>query len=754
MKHQCPASKNASTAMKPGLNKTTKADNKTLPTFDDKRQVTQLQNQQVGMIQQATQSSGTTGLPDNVKAGIESLSGYAMDDVKVHYNSSKPAQLNAHAYAQGSNIHIASGQEKHLAHEAWHVVQQKQGRVKPTVQMKTGLSINDDAGLEKEADVMGAKALAAFKPSKRTPQLKASNVTSSDDVVQNKLRIGNTYEFLGPEQELPGTLELSKAATAVLVKLKNSPLVYSFESQEELQELATAIGEVDGSAPLILRILDDPMFKSRFAQKQNWFFMRLGDWMIEQLNAVAETVNNPARDEEFAKIRQQITISLTPRSTLEQIVPAFRLLTRYQTSMFTLNENRAMAEDHGTGSIERQRYGYHLTKIHNLKGVKAMGLQPSEGAGKGGSLAMSTAEQKVGSQKTSAGMVAYGLHPETFRPYINQFEDRRQMIEGQSLALKPVMLRFLITDKVRRRAIELPKEGIYDYMDLTALNSDIPISPDLIEVLTPDGYVPIKNIDIARFGPALELRHEDDNSRMTDRWKGELAAFTYEQIPNAVKTALGINEEALPATPLEDINRLRKLRDGALVRDHNINYVFRGATFQTSGHRKTWEYVFSVAGAEIPDWLQKRILYYQTNFHELAQSLIGRLGQDYEDVGPAIITWPELAERFTRGASPGTNLNCLLYTVDQLRHNTQVLNEGRVATMREVLTEAGFTQLEGMIDFYGGAGMQLANDLGVRLQVYQRVGPDQFIEHPILGSDGPILNILHRGNHFAPLWPQ
>ena len=43
-------------------------------------------------------------------------------------------------------------------HEAWHVVQQKQGRVKPTLQAKRAL-INDDAGLEQEADVMGAKAL-------------------------------------------------------------------------------------------------------------------------------------------------------------------------------------------------------------------------------------------------------------------------------------------------------------------------------------------------------------------------------------------------------------------------------------------------------------------------------------------------------------------------------------------------------------------------------------------------------------------
>lgn len=100
-----------------------------------------------------------TGLPDNLKSGIENLSGYSMDDVKVHRNSDKPAQLQAHAYAQGTDIHLGPGQEKHLPHEAWHVVQQKQGRVKPTKQLKSTVKINDDDGLEKEADVMGARAL-------------------------------------------------------------------------------------------------------------------------------------------------------------------------------------------------------------------------------------------------------------------------------------------------------------------------------------------------------------------------------------------------------------------------------------------------------------------------------------------------------------------------------------------------------------------------------------------------------------------
>ncbi|PSL26367.1 eCIS core domain-containing protein [Chitinophaga ginsengisoli] len=102
-----------------------------------------------------------TGLPDDLKSGIESLSGYSMDDVRVNYNSARPAQLQAHAYAQGTDIHIAPGQERHLAHEAWHVVQQKQRRVSPTVQLQKDIPVNDDAGLEQEADIMGTKALQA-----------------------------------------------------------------------------------------------------------------------------------------------------------------------------------------------------------------------------------------------------------------------------------------------------------------------------------------------------------------------------------------------------------------------------------------------------------------------------------------------------------------------------------------------------------------------------------------------------------------
>jgi len=146
--------------------------------------------------QSVQKKENNTGLPDNIKSGIENLSGYSMDDVKVHYNSNKPAQLQAHAYAQGTNIHLGPGQEKHLQHEAWHVVQQKQGRVQPTMHTK-GVSINDNYALEREADVEGEKAAAQGRTGKVGIDQNGGDISSG--IVQKK-----QIKSAGLELELKG----------------------------------------------------------------------------------------------------------------------------------------------------------------------------------------------------------------------------------------------------------------------------------------------------------------------------------------------------------------------------------------------------------------------------------------------------------------------------------------------------------------------------------------------------------------------
>jgi hypothetical protein len=146
----------------------------------------ELQMKPISTIQRKEKSDESrpneTGLPNELKAGVENLSGYSLDDVRVHYNSPKPAQLQALAYAQGTDIHIAHGQEEHLPHEAWHVVQQMQGRVQPTMQMQ-GLQVNDDESLEKEADVNGSKA---------------AQLSAHDDLLQGKFEM---FQRHGIEEE-------------------------------------------------------------------------------------------------------------------------------------------------------------------------------------------------------------------------------------------------------------------------------------------------------------------------------------------------------------------------------------------------------------------------------------------------------------------------------------------------------------------------------------------------------------------------
>jgi len=65
--------------------------------------------------------------------------------VQVHAGAAAPA-IGALAYAQGTDIHLGPGQEQHLPHEGWHVVQQVTGR-------------NVDEALEVESDELGRRAL-------------------------------------------------------------------------------------------------------------------------------------------------------------------------------------------------------------------------------------------------------------------------------------------------------------------------------------------------------------------------------------------------------------------------------------------------------------------------------------------------------------------------------------------------------------------------------------------------------------------
>jgi Domain of unknown function (DUF4157) len=129
--------------------------------------------------------SGTqTGMPDDVRGKMENSFGTDFSNVNIHQNSDKASNMGALAYTQGNDIAFSAGQyqpetsagQRLLGHELAHVVQQRQGRVKPDAEQKKGMNINSDTSLEIEADVMGEKAA----------QGKMANVAGKGSGVQKK----------------------------------------------------------------------------------------------------------------------------------------------------------------------------------------------------------------------------------------------------------------------------------------------------------------------------------------------------------------------------------------------------------------------------------------------------------------------------------------------------------------------------------------------------------------------------------------
>lgn len=154
-------------------------------------------NKAVGQLianQSNQKRTNNTGLPDHLKVSVENISGLSMDDVRVHPNSSEPARLHAHAYTQGTDIYVATGKEQYLPHEAWHVVQQKTGRVKSTRLYAKGASLNDNPALETEADQMAAKIsqVGFSKPARLNHHFSVSSAIKPGVIQRNK-KVGTDF---------------------------------------------------------------------------------------------------------------------------------------------------------------------------------------------------------------------------------------------------------------------------------------------------------------------------------------------------------------------------------------------------------------------------------------------------------------------------------------------------------------------------------------------------------------------------------
>jgi hypothetical protein len=180
-------------------------------------------------------SPNRTGLPDELKSGIESLSGISMGDIHVQRNSSKPAGLDALAYTQGNQIHLGPGQERHLPHEAWHAVQQKQGRVKPTGSI-SGKLLNDNPQLEQEADRMGKKAQQMDIQVKDTVQILDHPAPLQRQIVlaQSDDKFGTGDKFPTHRVDIPDDWKFTSRAKSIFFSQKNAKEEYKYEDLDDM----------------------------------------------------------------------------------------------------------------------------------------------------------------------------------------------------------------------------------------------------------------------------------------------------------------------------------------------------------------------------------------------------------------------------------------------------------------------------------------------------------------------------------------
>lgn len=220
-----------------------------------------------------------TGLPDRLKSGIEALSGLSMDDVRVHYRSPKPAQLQAYAYTRGTEIHVAPGQEKHLPHEAWHVVQQMQGRVAPTGRIN-GININDSGALEREADVMGARAAGSNAVPSAALQMKKADRGAAQLVPH--VMLGRRDEYGGiilmpnekPTIVFESMSKYGREAQSVFNETKkysgNTICVFGLNDKDKMPEIQVHIAD---EAPHFFRSFDFQWSRPDSGTRENRYMM-------------------------------------------------------------------------------------------------------------------------------------------------------------------------------------------------------------------------------------------------------------------------------------------------------------------------------------------------------------------------------------------------------------------------------------------------------------------------------------------------
>ena len=377
-------------------------------------------------LQMKADTGNRTGMPDKVKTKMERAFNADFSDVRI-YEGDQATSVGALAYTQGTDIHFAPGKyrpeteegQKLLGHELTHVIQQKEGRVKPTTKVN-GVSVNDDPGLEQEADRMGEMAAKFSLPASNhgTMQQKkdaSPTVSSSAQPIQGLFGLFKDKKPKKPEYEQIYEYLQQKALEQDKVNL--------FEFFDELPERKKrrVIHRILEGAPVTLENFKDKI-KSIFHRIKNLKWKESVNW--EKFSNVVRVVKEE-KDEEGMGVQEALNYAgMGVSAGLTGVGKSFKMFGKNSMSEETTKRMESlfaggMATQVGvmTGLVDASVKGYELAKDWGSLNKAEAGQHLAEFATSLGETAKTTSESVKGfaeglgkeALKQSAETVAGGL---------------------------------------------------------------------------------------------------------------------------------------------------------------------------------------------------------------------------------------------------------------------------------------------------------------------------------------------------------
>ncbi|MBN2982756.1 eCIS core domain-containing protein [Cohnella algarum] len=293
--------------------------------------------------------TGPGGMPAEVLAKMEAAFGADFSDVAIHPNSASATQAGALAYAQGTDIHFAPGQyaphsrdgQRMLGHELAHVLQQKAGRVVPTGATASGVPLNDDPALEREADELGAKAADADVPAagaiQRVAGSEAAARTAGGAGAQPIQRLPSKQDVIGelgpPKEHVKNKVAGTRVGRFFKMKenLKENSTRYrgvldkieAFDRYVDGTVLGEAPGEMDDQLEHVMSLYAtvenaaEQYIADKKADKKTAYMRRLKRAIPMEKLAVQSTVEEHKRHPEMKKPKWKLITSASPFKTVQ-----------------------------------------------------------------------------------------------------------------------------------------------------------------------------------------------------------------------------------------------------------------------------------------------------------------------------------------------------------------------------------------------------------------------------------------------------